>query len=394
MVRAAYRMITQDLGLKLFSLFVAVTLWFYVLNTQDPMRTDTIDRAIHPVNVPDGLEAVRVLPESITLKLTGRLSALDRTRLAGVQVLADLSDGQVGRNQAPLRVVNLPERVTLGDLPRHTAQVWLDERTADKAPVTVLLSGTPPEGYEVLGEVTVEPPHVRVAGPAGALERLARVVARVDVDGLTTPQRVSREVEALDNRQMPLTGIILEPEQVIITVPIHRVATKQVAVRPRIGAPPDGYVIADVRASPDTVTIKGRPEDVRQVRDVVTEWQSISTLRTTRDYNLRLQIPAGVQPVDDVRTVRVQVAVRPVAAPSRPEPPAEQRPPPETEERPREPAPPEVDNDQEVVPDPEAEPPAEQPQPQTTPAAARPGDTAGRDRAPADAPGGAQGEGR
>lgn len=401
MVRAAYRALTRDLGLKLFSVFVAVTLWFYVLNTQDPMRTDTIDRPVQPVNVPEGLEAVRVLPESIALRLVGRVSALDRARLAGVQVLADLSEGQAGRNQAALRVANLPDRVTLEDLPRQTAQVWLDERTADKVPVTVLLAGAPPEGYEVLGDVTVEPPHVRIAGPAGVLERLARVVARVNVGGLTTPQRVSRELEALDNRQIPLPGITLEPQQVIITVPIHLVATKQVAVRPRIGAPAAGYVIADVRASPDTVTIKGRPEVVRQVREVVTEWQNISALRTTRDYNLRLVIPAGVQPVDDVRTVRVQVAVRPAAAP-----PAERRTP-ETEDRSREAAPSDPAGD-EAPTTPEAEPPArpptEQPQTPTTPAPARPGDAAARDRAPADtpgrerppadAPGAAQAEGR
>jgi len=92
-----------------------------------------------------------------------------------------------------------------------------------------------------------------------------------------------------------------------------------VPVRARIGAPMAGYTLSDVRTSPDTVTLKGPPEALRGITEITTAWQSIRDLRTSKAYRAPLVIPAGVWPLDDVRSVLVRVSVRPVA-PAREEP--------------------------------------------------------------------------
>ena len=369
MLHSLYRAISREFGLKVFSVLVALALWVYVINTEDPMRKETRERTIEPVGVPAGLEVVKVRPERVVVHLQGRLSGLQRERLAKLRVVADLSSGEPGRNQVMLKVTGVPARVEVGELERPTAQVWLDHRTAERMRVAPVISGVPVEGYEVLGSPTVEPGEVRVSGAAGVIERIAEIIVRVNVDGFRKRRSVSREVEALDDRRIPVSGVKLEPAKVAVTVPVFKVSTKRVPVRVRIGAPASGYVVADVGASPDTVTLKGRPERLSDIKEVKTEWQSIRGLRTAKTYRVSLVIPGSVWPVDGLRSVAARVMVRPVRVSSpapTPEPtPADNAPEPDEEpdsepaerEPPGPPERPEATN-REPAPGPSEEPPA------------------------------------
>lgn len=319
MWRALYRAIRHELGLKLLSLLAAIALWLHVMNTENPYRGATLSCAVRPFNVPDGLEVTKIRPETIEVRVQGRLTALDRTRLSSLRAMADLSHGKPGRNEVKLYVAGLPDRITIESTERDTAQIWLDHRVAERFPVKPVIVGKPMEGSGLLSDVTVDPARVRISGSSEAIESVASVVVRVDVTGMSGKQTVSRRVEALDARQAPVQGVTVTPQQVRVELPIYRVTTKEVPVRARIGAPMAGYTLSDVRTSPDTVTLKGPPEALRGITEITTAWQSIRDLRTSKAYRAPLVIPAGVWPLDDVRSVLVRVSVRPVA-PAREEP--------------------------------------------------------------------------
>ncbi len=325
MLRTVYGTIRHEFGLKVLSVLLAAGLWFYVINTEDPIRTDSYNCTVRATNVSGDLDVVKIEPAVVDVRVRGRLSALERSRFSKLRLNADVSGGKRGRNQAVLSVAGLPDRVTEVELDRSTAQVWLDHRVDRNSEVTVVLVGSPAEGFDLLGSPTVEPSSVRVSGSAGGIEEVARVVAKVDIGRMSQEQTVLVEVSAQDEQGKPVPNIALNPPKVTVEVPISQVATKQVPVDPQIGAPASGYVLGDVRPSPDTVTLKGRPDVLEKVAEAKTAWVNIRSLRTTKAYKVRLLIPEGVVALDDVYSVSVRVTVRPVQTPStvgpdRPEP--------------------------------------------------------------------------
>lgn len=163
MWRALYRAIRHELGLKLLSLLAAIALWLHVMNTENPYRGATLSCAVRPFNVPDGLEVTKIRPETIEVRVQGRLTALDRTRLSSLRAMADLSHGKPGRNEVKLYVAGLPDRITIESTERDTAQIWLDHRVAERFPVKPVIVGKPMEGSGLLSDVTVDPARVRIS---------------------------------------------------------------------------------------------------------------------------------------------------------------------------------------------------------------------------------------
>lgn len=316
MFRAALRGVRHELGLKVVSVLAAICLWFYVINTEDPYRTEAYQAPIRTVSVPQGLEVVKTRPEAVTARLHGRLSALQREALASVRAVADLSSGKTGQNTVGLRITGLPERVTLETLDRPTANVWLDHRVAERRAVGTVVVGTPAEGCELLADPAVEPSRVQITGSASAIETVAELVVRIDVSGMSEKQTVKRTVEALDDRGAQVKGVKLVPSQVSVELPIFQVTSKVVPVRARVGSPPEGYTVSEVRSTPDTVTLKGAPEALRGVREIKTKWQGIGGLTSTRAFHVPLVVPNGLWAADNVREVSVRVTVKPEGAPA------------------------------------------------------------------------------
>jgi hypothetical protein len=241
--------------------------------------------------------------------------------LSQLRVVADLAGGSPGRNTVALGVMGVPERVSPPEIDRPNVHVWLDQEFGKSLQIEVVLGGKPAKGTSVLGKPTARPTAVAVSGPEGAVERVAQVVARVDVAGVSEHKTVTAEVEALDARGMPVSGVSLEPSKVTVAVPVAAAATKRVEVRPRIGRAPDGLRTTTVRVTPRTVLVKGAPETIEALTEVSTEWQGIGRQHaSTTTYRVPLAFPSGVWPAEDVRSVEVQVSLAPIAPPSSPAP--------------------------------------------------------------------------
>jgi len=309
----------KNLGMKVFATLLAVGLWVYVINTEDPVRRESLDRPVETVGVPSGLAVVKVRPERVQVQLQGRVSGLQPASLAALRVVADLAGGISGRNTVTLNVTGVPERVEVSSLERPNVHVWLDQQFGKSLPIEVVTAGKPAKNRALLGDPKVRPGAAAVSGPEGAVERVARLVARVDLAGMEESATATAEVEALDGRGMPVVGVSLEPAKVRVDLPVGEVTSKRVPVRPRVGKPAEGQRVLDVEVSPRTVAIKGTPDAVKGVEHIDTEWQGIAKQTSDRTaYKVPLAFPTGVWPANGVRAVEMQVTIGPVAPPPGP----------------------------------------------------------------------------
>jgi YbbR domain-containing protein len=311
MLRAIYSAIRHEFGLKLVSVLAAVSLWLYVMNTQDPVRTESYETRISAVNVPVGLVVTQTLPEKVRFTIKGRLSELHKGQAATINVIADLTNCKLGRNQVQLIVMGMPERLALGGIDRRTAQIWLDKLDTRKVSVRPILSGRPREGMHFADTPSVEPEEVELTGPAQTLSKAWGAVARVDVSKARPGEKVRVQVVPVDDERQPLPALAARPE--FVEVILHEMSTqsRRVPVHVSLTAPPAGFVVSAVRCDPSEVTVHGPATAIEGITSVSTTRQDITDLRGSRSLQTKLALPSGVTVDDGVTEVKVQVTVRP-----------------------------------------------------------------------------------
>ncbi len=307
--RRLLRRITHQWPAKLASVAVAVVLWVYVLNQQDPVTTREIVVNIEPQNIPEGMELLTVDPPQIRLILRGRRSMLERAE-DDIRARVDLSKATVGGQEVSVRVVARPPGVEIVRMSRTKVRVVLDTSVAAKRPVIVETRGLPAEGYRALAP-SCEPATVTVRGPASLVERVARVVATIDISGVSTTVSQQVKVEPRDEAGLAVSNVRVEPDRVQVVVPLRRVNVKVVPVWPSLTPPAPGYRVSSVAVRPAAVVLSGAPAVLSKIRYISTDTIDIGGLRRGATFSVRLRVPNAVTVVG-AASAQVRVTVEPL----------------------------------------------------------------------------------
>lgn len=259
-LRAAF---LENLGLKIFSLVLAVGL-FAVLRGQQDRQQRTIPVAVILRLPPESAERelMTPIPANVHVTLRGSTRAIDQLIQSGVPPIEiDLRAGNRDLLVFEPKLLSLPRDVDVTIIDPPSIRLEWQSIVTRRIPLQASITGKPTEGYVVKGEPEVEPQQVTVRGPASLVEVMQFVrLAAFDVSGLT--EGVHRRRVAMD--APPNRVSILGPPSATVSVTIaRRVSEVKFANRPiEVVGTTSGYVI------PRTVdvTIVGPPEVVRALR--------------------------------------------------------------------------------------------------------------------------------
>ena len=304
-------MLFGNLGLKLLSVVLAVGLWVYVLDHENPTVTRRVTVPVIVVAPEDRVQVMETTPDKIEVVLKGRQSVLDESALEKIRAVANATGRDFGDFELPLEIMGAAPGVTVERMSAETAGVKLDTVVAKTRPVMADARGVPADGFGAL-DPSVKPNEVEVRGPAAWMQRVARVVAPIDISGQSATMRLSVPLEARDQGNVRITGLRFVPERVEVTVEIRQVETHTVPVKPILSSPGGGYVVSKVEVDPTTVTLAGKSSP----KAVETEKIDISGLRGTETYSVLLRVPEGSN-VLGVSSAHVTVTVAPASGAGR-----------------------------------------------------------------------------
>jgi len=246
------QMVTRNFALKLLSLLIAFSLWFFV-NFGERDSEESLKVPLELRNIPAHLMITSPRVDFVDLRVSGPralLGRIDRNRLS---IGLDLNGVRPGPSVFRIDVasLNLPRGVQA--LRINPSQVTLEmERVGHKAvPVRLRLNGKPPPDL-LIADTKVSPETVQVTGPASDVRDIAAVNTEPLEVSTSTPGTLEREL-LLDP-----TGdyISLSANRVAVQVRIEEVQTtrdfKGVAVEVRNAGTP-------YRLTPDRVrmTVRG-----------------------------------------------------------------------------------------------------------------------------------------
>jgi YbbR domain-containing protein len=225
----------RNLGLKAIALALGSVLWFTVSGHEIERR---ISVPVSYRNVPGPLELTGDQIDHVSVHVRGDDNIVSSLNEGSLRVVVDLASSQPGANIIPLRTdqVASPAGVEVMQIDPGTVTVSLERAGQLAVPVRPTIEGQPAPGF-IVGEITVEPSAVLVAGPESRLTGTVIVVTeRVLLEG-----RNSRVVQDVGVGVTDAQLRVHSPHTVRVTVQIEP-AKAPGATGSAIGAAPAPFI--------------------------------------------------------------------------------------------------------------------------------------------------------
>ena len=207
----------RKLGLKLFSVALAVGLWLAV--SGEPIAERGVRIPVAFENLPQSMEILGDPPQSVDVRLRGASGTLRRLDAGDMAAIIDLESQHAGTRMFDMTSdrVRAPLGIEVTQVVPSTISLTLDVSTSRVVPIVPEVRGAPAAGF-VVGAVEVEPASVEVVGPESRLHDLAEAMTEpIDVTGMSVPLRQMVTV-GVDDPYLRLAT----PGSARVTIPIVR----------------------------------------------------------------------------------------------------------------------------------------------------------------------------
>ncbi len=303
--------LTNNIGLKLLAFIFAFMLWLLVVNIDDPVDTKTFD------DIPVSIEYTEVVTQdqrsyqvldgtdTVSVTVSATRSVLEKISAENIVATADMRELYL-ESQIPIEIT-IPgyEFETATASPRNV-QVKIEQNKSDTFPITVTTTGTVRDGY-VLGNVQADPERVTVNGPESVIDQISKVVAEVNVSGLSSDSSIDAVLTYYDedNNEISAEQLAnnLGTTGVKVNVTLYHTARIPVTVDTSGVTAADGYSISEVTWTPEEIQLAGEEEvldaleEIRIPADAI-DITSISQ-RTEKTVDITPYLPEGTRLVDE-----------------------------------------------------------------------------------------------
>ncbi|MGH2381986.1 MAG: CdaR family protein [Candidatus Limnocylindria bacterium] len=231
----------------------------------------------------------------------------------------DLSQYDMERAPEPqvlgIEVTSLIDGIEILSIEPETVRVAIDRIETRTVPVEVD-AGVVPDGLEI-DDPVVSQDEVQVRGAAAVIGLVDRVLARVRIDASAIDFNDAVSLVAVDVAGQEVgAGLIgIEPETVSVQIDVQETETTQtLPIRPDItGTPAAGFALTSLSIEPSLVTLRGLPDALSGIREVLTEPVSIDGASSNEEFETALVLPEGTRLADgaDEFAVAVSVGIEP-----------------------------------------------------------------------------------
>jgi YbbR domain-containing protein len=301
------RLPKKNLTAKIFALILAIILWVYVMNEQNPpvevnmeipLEVRNLSSAVIPVDNPD----------FVRIRVRG-----PRTLIAGlgkqdIKTYIDLKGLTEGVNTAKVHTT-IPTGIEVVEVAPDKVTFQLEGIVSRQVPVEVKLKGAP-SGEVIMDKITYSSHKVAVEGPKGLLGTAAKAVAYVDVTGKNTDFTVAAPLKLVDqNGKEVEEGLQMKPNNMYVSLFfIPSAITKTVDIKPNIvGQLVNGVTLKQILTDPQKVEISGDRQIIDKIDAIYTEPISLSGIDKDVAVEGKLQVRDGVTISSKIVKVNISV---------------------------------------------------------------------------------------
>jgi hypothetical protein len=260
------KLFTENIGLKLGSVVIAIILWILVVYTYDPAATTNFKIGVDIINGESIASSGKVYEviegDTITIRVKANASLIKNLKATDFKATADVS------KLSPTYHANIDVVCTKSDNVEITIignakmlAVKLEDLVTKQFPVTIEKSGEPETGYYV-GETIASPNLISVSGGKKSVEKISVVRVKADVNGandLFYADGIPKAYDA-DGNEITTGSLKFSDNPVKVAVSVYKTKNVSIIVK-AVGEPYKGYFVQDINYEPKSVTVAG-PDSV------------------------------------------------------------------------------------------------------------------------------------
>ena len=199
------RSLFNNWGLKIVSLIVAIFLWLFVTNYQDPETVLTVNnvpvKLLHTEAVKSEGKIYIVLDDSDTIPvvtINAPRSIVDKLEADNVIATADLEDMNPDYT-VPITITTNKYSDSISNISGSIRSVSLSVEDEARAifPIEASVAGSAADGYQ-MGQVAMDQNQVRVTGPKSEVERVKSAGVIVDISDSDRTVSTNAEIHLYD----------------------------------------------------------------------------------------------------------------------------------------------------------------------------------------------------
>lgn len=309
----------DDFKLRLLSVLIAVVLWVYVVNAQNPEMKRDFE------NIPVTLQNIDLLTNHglvissdnaniTTVKLKGKQEEINKIQRNDIEAIADLKNVtkkmEPGKVTIPVKVMVLSsEGVQVVGKNNYSINIELDKFAQVQKSVEVSFVGE--DNKDIKHEVkSIKPNTVTLSGPEKLISKIDSVKVSVDVTNVQREISVIKKFKIFTKTNIDLTNdkrIVKDAQSAQIEVDYNRFKTVPVMLKVE-GTPAKGYKISNENVEPDSIIIFGHTSQVEKVNEIFTKKINISGLKQGVEKDLEPIIPVGVK-TDFMDNIKARIII-------------------------------------------------------------------------------------
>ena len=300
MLKKITKLITNNFGLKILAVLFSVALWLVVVNIDDPKttRTFTTTVSIENGNYLTGIGKYYEIvnnSSTVTFKASGKRSYLERMSNSDFKAVADMESIE-NMSRVPIDIT--PQRYTSNvsvTNKTYYLELEVEELRSESFVIAVETVGEVGD-QKALGSVSISPNILRVSGPSSVVEMVDKVIARVDVNNMTSDMIDSVIPLLYDAKGNEMNTSELSFNMQSVTASVQILDTKEVTINFQTsGTPPDGYEYIGTEYSPQTVRVKGQVAVLNTMNSITVPKEVLDLTDATEDIEKTVDVSSYLQ---------------------------------------------------------------------------------------------------
>lgn len=303
--------LTNNMGLKILSVFLAFFVWLAVVNISNPEDTDTQEVPLEILNeniLTSSGKTYELLTDKSTVTVSYRVRTLDAgsIRPSDFRAYIDLADMYEPTGSVPVKVEVKNNKSRLIDSPvARPGVIRVATENLQRKPFDLVayVEGEEAEGYDK-GEVSLSPSYVYVSGPESMVGRITRVGVIINAEGADSNLTGTAQVRCFDGNDKELSELTVDDRltfsrsEISYTLPILKTKNLTLDFRTE-GKVAEGYRFTGVESSRSSVSVMGLKSDMAEVNSITIPGSVLNLDGITSDKEVTIDLnqflPEGVE---------------------------------------------------------------------------------------------------
>lgn len=315
--------LTNNLGLKLASVFFAVIIWLVVNSINNPTINDVYYnipvKLLNTELITDSGQVYEVLDNTdVISRVTvwaprSVISELDEENIVATADVSELSS-------LDTISIKLTTNISSGDISRisgsiDTVKLNIEDKRSKALALKATVSGKVPKGY-LVGDITTDQNLIRISGPQSVIDQIAKAAVDVDVTGMTSDIVTNADIKFYDEDDNLIDTRNISQNIKSVGVEINIWQTAEVPLSYSVmGKVASGYRDTGViEGEGQTVVVAGKSNTIKNITSIDVPAEALDITDQSENYTVDLDIrkylPEGVflaNSGDAIQTVTVYI---------------------------------------------------------------------------------------